>query len=152
MATVRYFWPGFIHKGITFMYLQYSHPLVYHLLSNAWKASHTISASIFVDVPYWRPISTRKCISCVVPGPSHGLFHYDEEIVITWTHIGWVQMDVPESSISSGARGPWQQQRCDSLHCHEEWWGFVLQVLYAFPENIMHYDIVPLQFWSGTLL
>ena len=29
-------------------------------------------------------------------------------------------MDVPESPISSGARGPSQQQRCDSLHCYEE--------------------------------
>ena len=34
-------------------------------------------------------------------------------------------MDVPESSISSGARGPWQQQWWDSLHCLEEWWGSV---------------------------
>ena len=31
-------------------------------------------------------------------------------------------VDVPESSIASSASGPWQQQRCDSLHCHEEWW------------------------------
>ena len=28
------------------------------------------------------------------------------------------------SSKYSGTRGPWQQ-RCDSLHCHEEWWGSV---------------------------
>ena len=29
-------------------------------------------------------------------------------------------VDVPESPIASCARGPWQQ-RCDSLHCYEEW-------------------------------
>ena len=36
-----------------------------------------------------------------------------------------ITMDVPESPISSGARGPWLQQLCDFLHCHEEWWGSV---------------------------
>ena len=35
------------------------------------------------------------------------------------------KVDVPESAIASGARGPWQQQRCDSLHYHEGWWGSV---------------------------
>ena len=30
-------------------------------------------------------------------------------------------VDVPESPIASGARGQWEQQRRDSLHCHEEW-------------------------------
>ena len=29
-------------------------------------------------------------------------------------------VDVPESPIP---RSPRQQQRCDSLHCHEKWWG-----------------------------
>ena len=32
-------------------------------------------------------------------------------------------VDVAWSPISSGARDTWQQQRCDSLHCHEKWWG-----------------------------
>ena len=84
MATVRYFWRGF-------MYLQCSHPLIYHLLPNVWKASYTISASIFVDVPYWQSYSTDKFISCVVPGPSQWFFHFGEEIVIAWTHVGWVR-------------------------------------------------------------
>ena len=35
------------------------------------------------------------------------------------------KVDVPESPVVSGTRGPWQQQRCDSLQCHEEWWGSV---------------------------
>ena len=45
---------------------------------------------IFVDVPYWLPYSTNKFISCVVPGPSQWFFHFGKEIVIAWTHIGWV--------------------------------------------------------------
>ena len=81
----------FIHRGTAFMYLQYSHPLIYHLLSNVWKAQYTISTSIFVHVPYWPPYSTDKFISCVVPGPSQWFFHFGEEIVIAWTHIGWVR-------------------------------------------------------------
>ena len=40
----------------------------------------------------------------------------------------WVStVDVTESPIASGARGLWQQQWCDSLHCHEEWWDSVPQ-------------------------
>ena len=34
-------------------------------------------------------------------------------------------VDVPEYPIASGTKGPWQQQRCDSLHCYEEWLGSV---------------------------
>ena len=34
-------------------------------------------------------------------------------------------LDVPEYPIASGTKGPWQQQRCDSLHCYEEWWDSV---------------------------
>ena len=91
MTTVRFFWHAFIHRSTTFMYIQYSHPLIYHFLLNVWKASYTISASIFVDVPYWPPYCTDKFISCVVPGPSQWFFHFGEEIVITWTNIGWVR-------------------------------------------------------------
>ena len=31
MASVRYVKHGFIHRGTTFMYLEYSLPLIYHL-------------------------------------------------------------------------------------------------------------------------
>ena len=34
---------------------------------------------------------TDNFISCVVPGPSKWFFHFGEEIVIVWTHIGWVR-------------------------------------------------------------
>ena len=40
-------------------------------------------------------------------------------------------VDVPESPIASGVRGPWQQ-RCDSLHCHEECWGSVPPSVFVF--------------------
>ena len=83
-------WHGSIHRDTTFMYLQYCRPLN-HLLPNVWRASYTISASIFVDVPYWQPYSTDKFISCVVPVPSQRFFHFGEEIVIAWSHIGWVR-------------------------------------------------------------
>ena len=43
-------------------YIQYSRPLIYHLLPNVWKVSYTIRASMFVDVPYWPPYSTDKYI------------------------------------------------------------------------------------------
>ena len=90
MATVRYFWHDFIHRDTTFTYLQYNRPLIYHPLPNVWKVSYTISASIFIDVSYWSPYSTDKFISYVVAGPSQWSFHFGEENLIAWTHIGWI--------------------------------------------------------------
>ena len=83
-------------QGTIFMYLHYSHPLIYHLLPNVWKVSYTISASIFVDVPYWQPYSTEKSIYCVVPGPLQGFFHFGEEIVIAWTQKKTATLDGTE--------------------------------------------------------
>ena len=51
-----------------------------------------------------------------------GSFTLGEEIVITWTHIEWVQWMI--QNLPMPARGPWQQW-CDTLHCHGEWWGSV---------------------------
>ena len=67
------------------MYLQHSRPLICHLLPNVWKASYTISGSIFVDVPYRPPYSRDKFISCVVSDYSQWFFHFGEEIVVAWT-------------------------------------------------------------------
>ena len=103
-------------------------------LPNVWKASYTISASILVDVPYWPPYSTAKFLSCVVPGPSQWFFHFGEEIVIAWTHIGWVQWMFQNLSLPAVQEFPWQQQWCDSLHCHEEWWGYVSPSVVVFSE------------------
>ena len=44
-------------------------------------------------------------------------------------------VDVPESLIASNARGPWQQ-RCDSLHCHENSWVLYHQVSSFPPESM----------------
>ena len=90
MATVRYFWHDFMHED-TFMCRQHSRPPYLSLLPSVWKESFTISASIFVIVPYWPPYSTDKFISCFVPGPSQWFFHFGEEIVTVWTHIGWIR-------------------------------------------------------------
>ena len=90
-TRVRYFSHGFIHRDITFMCLQYSRLLIYHLMPNVWKASYTINAYIFVDVLHWPPYNMHKFISCVVPGPSQWFFHFGQEIAIAWTHIGCVR-------------------------------------------------------------
>ena len=111
---------SFIHSGKTFIYFKNSRSLNYHFFLNVWKASYTISASIIVDVPYQPPYSTDKFISCVLPGPSKWFFHFGEEILIVWANT----VDIRETPISSRAWSPWQQ-RCDSLHCLEEWWGSV---------------------------
>ena len=79
MTIIRYFWHDFIHRGTTFTY-----PLIYQLLPNVWKASYTISAPIFVGVPYWPSYSTDKLNSCVLPRLSQWFFHFDEGIVISW--------------------------------------------------------------------
>ena len=60
-------------------------PLIYYHLSNVWKPSYTIIASIFVDVPYWQPYIMNKFISCALPGSSQWFFHFGEMIVIAWT-------------------------------------------------------------------
>ena len=84
---------------------------IYHILPNVWKASYTISASIFVDV-YWPSYITDKFISCVVLGPSQWFFHFGEEIIITWTQGGTTTFGGTEPHHSS-----WQ---CKESHrcCH----------------------------------
>ena len=83
----------FLAWGRTFMYLQY------HLLPNIWKASYTIRASIFVDVPYWPPYSTDKFISCVIPNPSQWSFYFGEEIAIAWIQEKLRQLTVQDPII-----------------------------------------------------
>ena len=96
--------------------------LIIHLMPNVWKGSYTISASTYVNVPYWPPYSMDKFIFCVLFGPVVvlSLWRSDHNRMNAY-QVSIV--DVPESPIVSCARGPWQQQRCDSLHCFEEWWG-----------------------------
>ena len=56
-----------------------AHPLIHRPFPNICKGSYTISASIFVDVPYWLPYTTDKFISCVVQDPLQWFFHFLEE-------------------------------------------------------------------------
>ena len=62
--------------------------------------------------------------SCVIPDPSQCFLSHWQRNRIRMDSYRVSTIDVPESPISSGARGPWQQ-RCDSLHCHEECWSSV---------------------------
>ena len=84
------------------MYIQCSRPPYLSLFAKYLEA---ISASIFVDVPYWPHYSTNKFISCVGPSPSQWFFHFGEEIVIAWT----TTLGGTESHHSS-----WQ---CQESHC-----------------------------------
>ena len=109
MAIVRYLWHGFIHRVqhlCTFNIVPL--PLISHLLPNVWKASYTISTSIFVDVLYWLPYCTDKFISSVVPGSSKLFFLNGKEIIIAWTYIGWVQWMFQNFPL------PAAQEVCDS--------------------------------------
>ena len=87
MAPVWYFWHVFIHRAITFTYLQYSRPPpIFITLCQMFGRRHTPSVcpSLFmfhIDCP----ISTNKFISCFVLGPSQWFVHFVEEIVIART-------------------------------------------------------------------
>ena len=143
MATVRYFWHDFIHRGTTFMYLQYNHPPYLSPFANCLEVvvvHH--QPSIFVDVLYWQSYSMDKFISCVVPGSSQWFFYFGEEIVIAWTHIGWVRWMFQNLLLpTANAVGPWQQQWWDSLHCQEEWWGSVLSSGVRFLMSSCDYEL-----------
>ena len=111
-----------------------------------------LTASIFVNIPYWLPYSMDKFISCVVPGPSQWFFHFGKEILNAWTHTGWVRWmfhNLPLATMqevhdSSSGVNPCIVMKNDGVLCH--------QMLHAVPNNILvYYDIVPLQFWSRNV-
>ena len=102
MATVRYFWHGFIHRGTT-----------------CRKPSARPSLLMFgID----RPIARISSSLVLYRLPRNGSCRSDRNRMDSY-RVSTV--DVPESPIASGARRPWQQQWCDSLHFHEKWWGSV---------------------------
>ena len=74
LQPFRYFTYVTAHSP-TLLSLQLRHRL-FTWRSAHGKALYTISASIFVDVPYW---------SLYRPGPSLWFFNFGEEIVIAWT-------------------------------------------------------------------
>ena len=81
-------------------------PLFGHVLPNVWKASYTISASIFVNIPYWPTYCTDKFISLFCTGSLTvvlSLWRRDSNDIVSY-RVSTV--NVPESPIVSGAKGP----------------------------------------------
>ena len=99
-------------------------PLFITFCPNVWKALYTISMSIFV-VLYWLPYSMDKFMFCIVPGPLQWIFHIGEEIVIAWTHVGWVWWMFQNLPLPAMQEIRDRSSQCDSLHCPEEWWDSV---------------------------
>ena len=130
-----------------------SSPFIYPRLPNVWKASYTISASIFVDVPYWRPIAWVSSSLVLYRVPRQWFFHFGEEIVIARTQIGrarWMFQNLPLSAAqevrdsSSGITPCIVLKNVGVLYHH---------VLHGVPKNILctttscHFNFDP-----GTLL
>ena len=86
MVTLWYLWRGFIHRGTTFNIVA---PLI--TFCHMFGRRRTPSTCHLCWCSYWPPYSMDKFISCVVSGPSQWFFHFGKEIIITWTHFGWVQ-------------------------------------------------------------
>ena len=107
-------------------------PLIYHLLLNVWEELYTISMSIFVDDLYWSSYSRDKSISCLAPNPHLWSFHIGEEILITWTHIGWVWWMFQNRPLPVAQEVRDQQQQVWPLHFHEEWWRSIQPNVFVF--------------------
>ena len=120
MTTVRYFWHGFIYRN-TFMYLPSSRLLIYHLLPNIWKTSYTISASIFVDIPYW----------------PHGLMS-DENLPFSARKRYVMAAAVWFLALS------WRMMGFCNTKCRHMLHAVPKNIL-------VNYDLVPLQFWSRNI-
>ena len=107
MATVRYIWHGFIHRGKTFIYVQYSHPPYLSPFAKCLEGVVLKSAMFCIDSFIGR-ISSSMCGT----GLSQWYFHFGEEFVIAWT---------PEKTTTLGGTEPhhssWQ---CKESHhrCH----------------------------------
>ncbi|KAJ4432416.1 hypothetical protein ANN_21035 [Periplaneta americana] len=79
---------------------------------------------ISVIMPNIQPVVTRfsrwdyvTVVSAIIAILVLSLWRRDSNIMDSYRVT---TVDVTESSIASGAKGPWQQQRCYSVHCHEE--------------------------------
>ena len=73
------------------MYLQYSHP---HLFITFAKCLEGVVHHQHIHLCWCSVLtsySTDKFISSAVLGPLQWFFHFGEEIIIAWTHIGWIQ-------------------------------------------------------------
>ena len=136
MATFRHFWHCLIAGVQHLCTFNIGAPLFISFCKMFGRRSYTISASIFVDVPYWPTYSTDKFISCTVPGPLQWFFHFGEEIVIPWIHIGWVRwtfQNLPSPALqevcdSSGVT-PCIVMKNDVVYRHIRWVRWMFQNL-----------------------
>ena len=87
-------------------------PLIYHFCHKYGMLSYTISASMFVHIPYWPSYRTDKLISCAVPGPSQWFFHFGEDIVIACTQEKTTALGGTEPHHSS-----WQSKESERCCC-----------------------------------
>ena len=114
------------------MYLQYSRPSLIYNLFQIFGRRHTPSVR--------PPVSMFRIDRPITRISSSFMLYRALAVVLSLWRRNRNRMDtyrvnavnVPESLIVSGARSPWQQQRCDSLHCHEEWWGSVPSYVVVF--------------------
>ena len=97
--------------------------LIYNILPNVWKCrtpSARPSLLMFrIDLPIARISSSLCCTGSLAQILS--LWRKDRDRMDSHRAS---TMDVSEFPIANSSRDPWQQ-RCDSLYCHEEWWGSV---------------------------
>ena len=114
MATVRYFWHGFIHRATTSMCPQYSHSPWCIIFCQMFGRHRTSLAHQFLLI---------FCIDCPIAwisssqSPAMVLSHWQRDRNCMDSYRANM-VDVSVSPIVSGTRGPCQQQQCDSLHCH----------------------------------
>ena len=86
IASVRYFWHGYIHRCTTFMYLQYNRPPLFITFCQMFGRRRTPSARPSLMFRIDRPMDRiSSSLGLYVPGLSLWLFHYGEDIVIAWT-------------------------------------------------------------------
>ena len=145
MATVRYFCYGLIHRGTTFMYLQYNRPLF---------------------ITFCQMFGRRRTPSA---RPSFLMFSIDRPIarVNSSLVLYWVPQTLAKRSWSHGLISG-EYGACSRIsHCQRRkrsvtaavvwllalsWRSMYHQVLHAVPENILvYYELVPLQFWSRNV-
>ena len=123
MATVRYFWHGFIHKGTTFMYLHYCRPLY---LSPFAKCLQRVVHDQRVHLCWYsvldRPTARISSSLVLHRFPRSSPFTLPKRSLIAWTHIGWVRRMFQNLPFPA-AQEVRDSSGVDSLHSKEKWRG-----------------------------
>ena len=101
MTTVQYFWHGFIHKGTTFIYPQYSPPLFITFCKMFGKHRTTSARPSLLMFPIDCPIAWISSSLVLYFVPRSGSFTL-AKIVITLTHITWVWWMFQNLPLSAG--------------------------------------------------